>query len=82
MPAATRPAPTNPEPPPGALVPSSPSSPPSSDVSRLPAADEGAAGQEQQEPAQVEQAVADQMAEKGTAGYLVYFRARPSLAAA
>ncbi|RPI22004.1 MAG: hypothetical protein EHM70_24355 [Chloroflexota bacterium] len=61
--------------------PSSPSAP-SSDVHQSPAAAAAIASQVGEEVIEVEPAVAAEIQQKGTAGYLVYFRDRPSLDAA
>lgn len=54
----------------------------SSDINQLPVAKELIAGQVNEEVVEVEAAVTAEIQKKGTAGYLVYFRDRPSLKAA
>lgn len=54
----------------------------SPDLSQPPAAGEMIVGQVDEEVVEVEPAVAAEIQQKGTAGYLLYFRDRPSLAAA
>ena len=64
-----------------AVLPSS-ASVPSSEVNRPFASYDVIASQVDEELVDVEPAVAEQIQQKGAAGYLVYFRDRPSLAAA